>query len=196
MNKLQFLSALRECLTGFPPEEAERTLAFYAEGIDDRVEDGIPEEEAVAAMGSPETIAQELAATLPFGTIMRERVRAGGVPLVLLILGAPLWLPLLLAGAVIVFSIYLVFWVLGIVAFAVVLALAITAGGLLVYGVGRCFALGFYPSLMVFGLALIAAGLTLLLLPLPGKISKGLFRLSRRFGRRLKSRLLKGGRKR
>ena len=34
MNKLQFLAALRECLTGFPPEEAERTLAFYAEGID------------------------------------------------------------------------------------------------------------------------------------------------------------------
>ncbi len=196
MNKHQFLDSLRACLAGFPPEEAERTLAFYAESIDDRMEDGVSEWEAVAAMGSPEEIARELAGSLPFGTIVRERVRSGGVPLVLLILGSPLWLPLLLAAAVVVFAVYVSIWSLIAAAFSVVFALAVSAVALLIYGAVRCFSLGFYPSLMVFGLALFAAGLALLLAPLFGSISKGLLRLTRRFGRWLKGRLLKGGRKR
>lgn len=195
MNKTRFLDTLRVCLAGFPPEEAERTLAFYAESIDDRIEDGLSEEEAVAAMGSPEEIARELAGSLPFGTIVRERVRTGGMPLLLLILGAPLWIPLLVAAAVVVFAVYISIWSLFTAAVSVLFAFGITAVILLVYGAARCFTLGFYPSLMVFGLALISAGLALLIAPLYGPISKGLFRLTRRFGRWMKGRLLKGGRK-
>ena len=47
MNKQQFLAALRARITGLPKADLERTLQYYREMIDDRVEEGVPEEEAV-----------------------------------------------------------------------------------------------------------------------------------------------------
>ena len=47
MNKQEFLARLQKGLSGLPGEEIEEHLAFYSEMIDDRMEDGIPEETAV-----------------------------------------------------------------------------------------------------------------------------------------------------
>ena len=52
MNKEEFLNALRSALAGLPQEDIEERLAFYSESIDDRVEDGLTEEEAVEAIGT------------------------------------------------------------------------------------------------------------------------------------------------
>ena len=52
MTKLQFLLALHDKLTGLPRDEVEERLNFYSEMIEDRMEDGLSEEEAVAAIGS------------------------------------------------------------------------------------------------------------------------------------------------
>lgn len=54
MTKEQFLRAVRERLTGLPQSDIDRSLDFYSEMIDDRIDEGLSEEEAVAAMGSPE----------------------------------------------------------------------------------------------------------------------------------------------
>ena len=48
MNKQEFLSALQNALAGLPKKDRQKTLAFYSEMIDDRMEDGMTEEEAVA----------------------------------------------------------------------------------------------------------------------------------------------------
>ena len=52
MNKTEFLDALRHALGKLPSYEVEQSIAFYAEMIDDRIEDGMSEQEAVAALGS------------------------------------------------------------------------------------------------------------------------------------------------
>ncbi|MBQ5504501.1 MAG: DUF1700 domain-containing protein, partial [Oscillospiraceae bacterium] len=52
MNKKDFLDELCRRLRTFPPQEAEKTVSFYSEAIDDRVEDGMTEEEAVRELGS------------------------------------------------------------------------------------------------------------------------------------------------
>ena len=49
MNKELFLSSLRESLDGLSGEDIAERLAFYSEAIDDRMEDGLTEEEAVTA---------------------------------------------------------------------------------------------------------------------------------------------------
>ncbi len=57
MNKAQFLAALRARLTGLPREDLERTLQYYREMIDDRIEEGMSEQAAVADVGDPDELA-------------------------------------------------------------------------------------------------------------------------------------------
>ena len=49
MNKQEFLSLLRRELSGLPQGDIEERVGFYAEMIDDRMEEGLTEEEAVEA---------------------------------------------------------------------------------------------------------------------------------------------------
>lgn len=60
MTKQLFLNELAAALHSLPREERYRTLGYYDELIDDRMEDGQSEEEAVESMGSPEQIAREI----------------------------------------------------------------------------------------------------------------------------------------
>ena len=60
MNKTEFLDALRHALGKLPSYEVEQSIAFYAEMIDDRIEDGMSEQEAVAALGSVHAIAAQI----------------------------------------------------------------------------------------------------------------------------------------
>ena len=46
MTKKAFLSELRAALSALPEQEQNERLRFYAEMIDDRMEDGMTEEEA------------------------------------------------------------------------------------------------------------------------------------------------------
>ena len=50
MQKQAFLDALRSQLAGLPEAEINERLNFYSEMIDDRMEEGLTEEEAVDAM--------------------------------------------------------------------------------------------------------------------------------------------------
>ena len=59
MRKEEFLTALRAELTGLSPEGVEKLVEFCSEMIDDRMEDGITEEEAVAAAGSLDELIQQ-----------------------------------------------------------------------------------------------------------------------------------------
>jgi len=65
MNKQQFLNELSEKFAAVPHGEAWRILSFYSEAIDDRMEDGMSEADAVAAMGSAESIAREVLGDAP-----------------------------------------------------------------------------------------------------------------------------------
>lgn len=60
MTKNEFMQALRERTAALPREERERLEEYYNEIIDDCVEDGIDEEEAVAALRSPDDLMREL----------------------------------------------------------------------------------------------------------------------------------------
>lgn len=62
MNKLEFINALGEKLTLLPPEEVTGILSYYAESIDDRMEDGMDEEAAIASLGSIDELAQKILA--------------------------------------------------------------------------------------------------------------------------------------
>ena len=56
MLKQEFLAQLRDALCGLPQRDIDERLTFYSEMIDDRMEEGLSEEEAVAAVGSVDEI--------------------------------------------------------------------------------------------------------------------------------------------
>lgn len=56
MNKREFLNLLRGRLSGLSPEELNSTLDFFSESIDDRVEEGFSEAEAVAGLGDLDSL--------------------------------------------------------------------------------------------------------------------------------------------
>ena len=65
MKKQEFLRALWNKLSELPKEDIETSLDYYAEMIEDRMESGLSEEEAVAAVGSVEDAAKQNMAERP-----------------------------------------------------------------------------------------------------------------------------------
>ena len=60
MNKQEYLSAIRVRIPKMPTEDMERFIAYYSEMIDDRMEDGMTEEEAVATMDTPDEAVDQI----------------------------------------------------------------------------------------------------------------------------------------
>ena len=58
MNKSEFLQQLKKELAGIPKEDREERLNFYSEMIDDRMEEGLSEEDAVRAVGTDDELAR------------------------------------------------------------------------------------------------------------------------------------------
>lgn len=128
MNKSAFDQQLRRKLKRLPREDVEKYVEYYNEMIDDRIEEGRSEEEAVEAIGPVDRIVSEILTEVPMARLIRERVTPRraltAVEIVLLILGAPVWLPLLIAAAAVVLALYVVLLAVALSFYAAVLALA------------------------------------------------------------------------
>lgn len=74
MKKQEFLSALKSGLSGLPRQDVEDRLNFYSEIIDDRMEEGLSEEEAVSAVGSVDEIVAQTVTEIPLAKIAKERI--------------------------------------------------------------------------------------------------------------------------
>lgn len=168
MHKAEFLQALAAELSSLPQAEREKSLSFYAEAIDDRMEDGMAEADAVAAMGTVHEIVEKIMLDTPLPVLVRARARGAGgssnraLTIVLAIVGLPIWLPLLVALAAVLFSIFVVIWsavaVLWVVAFAIGLA-----GVTCVVACGFVLFLNGPSGFAMLGAGLVLAGLALLL---------------------------------
>lgn len=114
MTKMQFLMSLHNKLSGLPQNEIEERLNFYSEMIEDRIEEGVSEEEAVAQIGTVDEIAEQIIADIPLTKIAKEKIkpkrRIKAWEIVLLILGSPLWLSVLIAIFAVIFSFYVCLW--------------------------------------------------------------------------------------
>ena len=116
MTKIQFLFALDEKLHGLAKEEIEERLTFYSEMIEDRIEEGLSEEEAVAAVGDVDEIAASIMAEFSHvksehKTVTALKRRLSGIEIALLIIGFPLWFSLLIGAVVVGIVLYVSLWV-------------------------------------------------------------------------------------
>lgn len=114
MTKLKFLLELNDRLSGLPKSEVEERLSFYNEAIEDRMEEGLSEEEAVAAVGSAEEVAVQIISETPLIKVAKEKIKPKRKlrvwEIVLLAVGSPIWVSLLAAALAVVISLYAAVW--------------------------------------------------------------------------------------
>ena len=178
MRKDEFLAVLRKSLAALPAADLGERLEFYREVIEDSMDEGLSEEEAVAQIGSPEQVvmqilmeyaeilAEDTVAEAPSATpqqIPKRRMRTWEI--VLLAVGSPIWISLLAAAFAVAVS-------LGAAALAVFVSvwaglIGIAAGA--IYGIGMAVIATVKvqgaAGLALLGMALFCGGLFFLILP-------------------------------
>lgn len=165
MTKLEFLASLRDRISDLPQEDATERLNFYAEMIDDRMEEGLSEEDAVLAIGSLDDIVEQHGAELqrPKNTKKKTAPKRCQTAwkMVLLAVGSPIWLSLLIAAVAVVISLYASLWAVIVSLWAAFVALVGCAVGCLTGG--AVFALSGHAlsGLATVGAALVCAGLSI-----------------------------------
>ena len=131
MSKEVFLNELESRLAGLNQDDIDERLSFYSEMIDDRMEDGLGEEEAVEAIGSVDTVFKQIMSEIPMSKLVKEKVRPKEKletwKIILLVLTFPVWFSLITAVAATVFSLYVAVWSVLISFYAVDLSLAVSA---------------------------------------------------------------------
>ena len=65
MNRTEFIAELTAAIRDLSKDDVARVLEYYGEMIDERVEDGMSESEAVAALGSVDAIAAQIMKDIP-----------------------------------------------------------------------------------------------------------------------------------
>ncbi len=167
MTKAEFLQALEARLQGLSPSDIKRSQDFYSEMIDDRMEDGMTEGEAVLAMGAPADAARQILGELSIPKLIKAKgKRARRLPtwaIVLLAVGSPLWIVLGAAALVVILAMYIVIWALVIAVGAVDFALAISGVALIPSSILNAFTSGVPSMLLLLGVGLVAIGLSILL---------------------------------
>ena len=185
MKRVEFLKALKAQLWALPEADVQCSLDYYSEMIDDRMEDGLTEEEAVAAIGNLEEIVQQILGETPRPPVVVEPAKKEKPAkdntkiwlIILLILASPVLISLAASAAATVLSVYASLWTVVIVLYAGFLALAVSSVGCIV---GSFFMVGgIAGGIVAWGAALVCAGLAILLLLLANLAAKGMVMLTK-----------------
>ena len=165
MDRYEFLNELKIKISQLPEIETEKHLAYYEEMIEDRIEDGMTEEEAVASLEDVSVIAERILQETPIVTLVKTKVKPRNgwttAAIVAAIIGSPIWVSILIAIAAVVFSVFVAFWAVVISVAAAMISIILAGLALLIapiFMIGAslpvdlmCFAAG----LGVIGIALV-----------------------------------------
>lgn len=195
MNKEVFLQELRRGLAGLPQEDIEERLSFYDEMIDDRMEDGLSESDAIAEVGAVDEIVEQTLADIPLTKLVKENIKPKrslrAWEIVLLVLGFPLWFPLLIAAAVIMLALYIVVWALIVSLWAVEVALWAAALGAIAMAAVYLVRGNVMQAVMMLGAGLFIAGVSIFMFYGCVEATKGILKLTKKAAVRIKSMFLR-----
>ena len=161
MNKTEFLKKLEAGLGSLPQEERLEQLTFYSEMIDDRMEEGLSEEEAVAAVGPVEQILSQIAP--PAAPSQEDRRKLSLLVVLLLIFGCPVWLSIAASVFSVVLSVYVTVWSVIISLWAVFASLIACAVGFAVGSIASFCTGAFQTGAILTAMCLVSAGLSIFL---------------------------------
>ncbi len=183
MNKIDFICEMNSRLYGLPEEDINKSIDYYCELIEDNVEDGKSEEDAVAALGDINEIVSQIMLDIPLTKLVKAKVKPSRTlrvwEVIFLVLGSPIWLSLLIALFSVVLAVYISIWAVVVSFYAVVLSLAVSTLAVIVGVFVSLFKGLFLNSLIFLSLTLICAGLTMLLFIGTNFFARGTFILGK-----------------
>ena len=210
MTKQEFIKELREKLSDLPKSELEDRLGFYIEMIEDGIEEGKTEEEAVAEIGGAEIVcarireelsgaecndeekfetvaeSKELAQSNEIAVLPTAEKKSGlskTASILIFWIGSPIWLALAI-------TLYAVLWSVVVSLYAVNLSLAASTLAIVFVPVllvkGR-----FLSALLTLGAVLFVAGLAIFTFFLSKQVTLLMFKLSKKILLAVKASLLK-----
>lgn len=156
MTKNEYLKKLKHALRKVTRKEREKSLAYFCEVIDDRMEEGISEQDAVAELESISSAAERIIAEASAQGQLKPRRSVWEIALI--VLGFPLWFPLLLTVAIVVLTVYGLVWIIIGILFIVSATLAI-GGAAGIIGLFIFFASNTVTAFAVLGAGFASAGL-------------------------------------
>lgn len=167
MSKKEFLNQLRNGLFGLPKDDIEEHINFYSEMIDDRIEDGLSEEEAINQIGTVNEIIEQILSETSITKLVKEKVKPKralkGWEILLIILGSPIWFSLGIATLSVVFTGYIFIWSLIISICAVTFAFGVSSLAGFIMGIMYLAKGDMSLVLAMLGIGFIFSGLTILL---------------------------------
>lgn len=144
-------------------------IGFYEESIDDRVEDGMSEEEAVDSLGNINSIINEILIDTPLPTLIHEKIKKSRKESshktlwrIVVICSLPVTIMLLLSFLLIIFSVYITIW--GVIVSILASELAMIISGVLAPIAGLCHIVvgNTIPGFIIISSGIISLGLFIL----------------------------------
>ncbi len=167
MRKQDFIDILEAKLSGLPKSDLDDRIVFYSELIDDYIENGLTEDEAVLKIGNVDNIVNEILQDTSLFKLAKEKFKPKNKLntwlLILICVGSPIWLSLLAAGISVILSLYVSLWSVIISLWSVVLSLVVTSAAGLLTGIVFLFKPNIISGILFIALALICAGLSIFL---------------------------------
>lgn len=197
MRRQEFLDVLRSGLSGLSESEIEERVGFYREMIDDRIEEGYTEQQAVDAVGCADEICAQIMAEA--GGCRQEhgdekpRRRIGAWEIVLLVLGSPIWLSLLIAAVAVFISMYAVLWSLAAAMWSIFATLAAVGCGGIIMGVFTVIGGNAAAGIALIGAGLFCIGLAVFMFFLCVEATRGIVSLTVKSVKGIKSIFTKWG---
>ena len=193
MSKEEFLNELKSALSGLPQDDADERLLFYSEMIDDRMEEGANESEAVSGIGTVDEIVRQTLGDIPITKIVKEKItpkrRLRAWEVVLIVLGFPVWFPLLVVAGAVVLSLYIVFWSLIISLWAIEVSLWVCLLGMVAAATVYLFQGYALQGIAMLGAAFFCGGLSIFMFFVCTAASRGMIKLTKKAAIGIKSRL-------
>ena len=197
MNKDDFILKLKKNLKQLPKDEVNNVTQYYEEYFQDSHK---TDEEVIAEIGSPSSIACQILNDYGITTekiYKKNSIKDKIIIAVLLVLAAPIGIPLILAAAAVIFGVSIAL-ISGILAILFSVCIIVFSGLIfMVAGIGVAFSspivAAFYigAGLVIIGMSILLSSLLKILLPKSKKgiknfIEKVSFKIKSRRERRLK----------
>ncbi len=165
-----FLTQLRARILHLPGLEVDKAISYYRESLEDKLEDGLSDEEAIESFGSIDDIVKSIEEEVSFTSIVRHRVKEksdkSGVNKILLaiviILTFPIWLPIGLVALIFCILLYTFAWVIPIVIGIIYFSLVLSAGASVISGAVRIFTISIGVGCAYIGFGLVLASICII----------------------------------
>ena len=195
MNKQEFIDTLYKKLSKLPKKAFEDQINFYIEIIDDKVEDGLSEQEAINQIGPIDNIVEEIINNASLFKMVKEKVKPQRKlktwEIILIIVGFPIWFSLLVAFLAVLFTLYIVMWVLILCLWVIFISFALCSIASIIVGIYYSIIQqnSIYLSYSAAGIVLI--GLSIIMFYLSKCATIGLIKLTKKIILRFKKSLIK-----